>query len=353
MDYQWCIIGAGPAGIAAVGKLLDHGISPGEIAWIDPQFNVGNLGTLWRNIPSNSKVRLFTHFLNSCQSFNYGNCPIDFEINHAAPSKTCKLSLIADPLQWISNHLKETVVSISDIAEKLSLSQRQWNIQLKNSRIFAKNVILAVGAEPKALSSLSCHPSTIIPLQDAMDEPRIKNHLVSSDGKKAQTIGVFGSSHSAIIVLRNLVENKINKIINFYRSPIRYAVYMDDWILFDDSGLKGSAADWSREYIDGQIPDNLIRVYSDEENITRYFPQCDKVVYAVGFKRRSLPVVEGIYHFKYIEQCGIIAPGLFGLGIAFPEAKYNPIGVLEYRVGVFKFMEYLSRVMPIWLKYTA
>ena len=36
MTYAWAVIGAGPAGIAAVGKLLDHGVADKDIVWIDP-----------------------------------------------------------------------------------------------------------------------------------------------------------------------------------------------------------------------------------------------------------------------------------------------------------------------------
>jgi hypothetical protein len=85
----------------------------------------------------------------------------------------------------------------------------------------------------------------------------------------------------------------------------------------------------------------------------QYLPQCDKVIYAIGFERRHLPVIEGVGHVDYIEECGIIAPGLFGFGIAYPEAKINFIGRKEYRVGLWKFMDYLQRVLPIWLKYSA
>lgn len=42
--FQWAVIGAGPAGIAAVGKLLDHGVLPEDILWFDPHFKVGDLG---------------------------------------------------------------------------------------------------------------------------------------------------------------------------------------------------------------------------------------------------------------------------------------------------------------------
>ena len=45
--FQWAVVGAGPAGIAAVGKLLDHGVLPKTILWLDPQFCVGDLGRFW------------------------------------------------------------------------------------------------------------------------------------------------------------------------------------------------------------------------------------------------------------------------------------------------------------------
>lgn len=345
MTYTWAVIGAGPAGIAAIGKLLDHGIAAPEIAWIDPKFTVGDFGTLWRNVPSNTKVKLFLHFLQACKSFAYQAAPQHFALNHADPEKTCPLNLMAEPLQWVTEQLKNKVHAVQGIAEDLSLNNRVWNIKFKNSHLSAKNVILAVGAEPK---NLAFPIPPIIPLSDAMDSERIKKYHHADE-----TIAVFGSSHSAILALHNLVESGVKRIINFYRSPLLYAVYLENWILFDDTGLKGPTADWAREHIDGKLPKSLKRVYSNEENIEHYLPQCDKVIYAVGFERRTLPIVEGLGYVSYIKQCGIIAPGLFGLGIAFPEAQYNRFGILEYRVGLYKFMDYLQRIMPIWLNYSS
>ena len=140
-------------------------------------------------------------------------------------------------------------------------------------------------------------------------------------------------------------------MVNFYRSPLRYAAFFDDWILHDDTGLKGSTAKWARENIDGKMPENLIRVYSDAVNIESYLPTCDKVVYAIGFERCGLPIVEGIGKLSYDDKSGIIAPGLFGFGIAFPEGKMTPLGTIEHRAGLWKFMDYLNRVMPLWLNY--
>jgi hypothetical protein len=343
MFYQWAVIGAGPAGIAAIGKLLDEGIAAQSIAWIDPHFTVGDFGTTWRNVPSNTKVELFLKYLHAANSFEYKNCPRDFAINHLDPKKTCNLSVAAEALQWVSEQLKNKVNAIQGNVEMLSLKNRQWHIKINDTDLCSKNVILAVGANPK---NLSLPVTQTILLSDAIDHVRIKNHITAED-----TIAVFGSSHSAILVLRNLVENNVKHIINFYQIQILYAAYFNDWILFDDTGLKGVAAEWARTHIDGKLPANLQRVYSNTENIEKYLPQCNKAIYAVGFERRTIPI-ENMAHLNYIEQCGIIAPGLFGIGIAFPEAKYNPLGMLEYRVGLWKFMDYLHRVLPIWLNYS-
>jgi hypothetical protein len=51
-------------------------------------------------------------------------------------------------------------------------------------------------------------------------------------------VGVVGSSHSAILVLKNLYELGNVSVANFSCSPLIYAIYKDDWILYDNTGLK-------------------------------------------------------------------------------------------------------------------
>ncbi len=60
--------------------------------------------------------------------------------------------------------------------------------------------------------------------------------------------------------------------------------------------------------------------------------QCDKVIYAVGFQTRELPTLEQFETLKYNDKTGIIPPGLFGLGIAFPEVQYDKFMNLEVRI---------------------
>lgn len=342
--FKWAVIGAGPAGIATVGKLIDHGVDPKQIAWIDPEFKVGDFGVRWKNVPSNTQVKFFLKFFYGCISFEYSNFVKHFKINEMEPSSTCILSLAAEPLQWITEILKSKVLVFYEKAQKLKLRNRKWEINLLDSTIYAENVVLATGSEPK---SLSLRGLKEISLETALTPEKLKCCCKYDD-----VIAVFGSSHSAILALKTLLEQcNISKVINFYQSPLRYAVYLDNWILFDNTGLKGIAADWARENLNGNLPDKLQRELSIDKNLQNFLPQCNKAIYATGFEKRTIPI-EGMLSLECNNKNGIIAPGLFGIGIAFPEMVIDPYGNSENSVGLWKFMDYLERIIAIWLRYS-
>lgn len=343
--FQWAVVGAGPAGIAAVGKLMDKGIKPSSILWLDTHFKAGDLGALWSNVSSNTTVTRFLDFLNNADSFGYQDAPIDFALNHLPKESTCLLNHIVEPLQWISDRLSQQVHAVKTTLHAMSLIERSWTLATDLGKFKARNVILATGAVPASLN----YPGVdVLPFEIAIDKQRLAAII-----DKRKTYAVFGSSHSAIIIVRHLVELDVKKIINFYRSPCRYAIEMGDWILFDNTGLKGDTALWAREHIDGIIPPNLVRYNTSEQNIARYLTECDQVIYAVGFTRRKNLVIGDYEQAEYNPHVGIIGPGLFGLGIAFPEHKTDPFGSVESQVGLWKFMTYLNNVMPVWFKYPA
>lgn len=343
--FEWAVVGAGPAGIAAVGKLLDNGVAKKDIVWIDPYFKVGDLGMFWSAVSSNTRVELFTNFLKAIESFEYDKSPENFELKQLNPADTCTLIHIVKPLQWVSDRLCEQVVKAQTTIHTMSLSDRMWTLEADTSSFKSKNVILATGALP---SSLHYPGVSVIPFDTAIDSNKLSKNLDKND-----TVAVFGSSHSAIIILRYLVDLGAKKIINFYRSPCRYALDMGNWILFDNTGLKGQTAIWAKEHIDGRLPDNLVRYNTSESNIARYLPECNKVIYAVGFEKRKSIVIGDYEETEHNPYVGIIGPGLFGFGIAYPELKTDPFGCVESQVGLWKFMTYLNRVMPVWFKYSA
>jgi cation diffusion facilitator CzcD-associated flavoprotein CzcO len=343
MAYAWTVIGAGPAGIAAVGKLLDHGIADEDIAWVDPAFAGGDIGAKWRSVSSNTQAGLFLSYLNGSSAFRFSTAP-PMPLQDVDPDETCALGLVADPLVWITEQLRDRVHTFETTANALFLARRQWRIETEQQALSSRNVILAVGATPKKLDYPNLNE---IPLEVALDPDKLAQEPLENS-----TIAVFGSSHSSMIVLPNLLRHPVAKVINFYRSPLRYAVYLDDWILFDDSGLKGHAADWARENIDGVYPDRLERCWVSGPDFESKLAACDRAVYTVGFEPRTLPETPQWGRLDYNPINGIIAPGLFGLGIAFPARAVDRYGYVEYRVGLKKFMDHLSAVLPLWLRYT-
>ncbi|MGB7978284.1 MAG: hypothetical protein WCF19_03880 [Chlamydiales bacterium] len=335
--FDWIVIGAGPAGIAAVGKLIDHGVKPKQIGWIDPYFAVGDLGMKWSRVPSNTKVGLFLRFFEDCKAFNY---PKKFPIDTLNPEDNCQLQYVIDPLQWITDHLKTEVHPLVEMAMALNLAQGYWEVKLKKGSVFGKKVILAIGSDPK---NLSYPERTVIPVETALHPEKLATTIHDQE-----TIGVFGSSHTAFLALANLHELKAN-VINFYRSPHRYAVYLKDWILFDSTGLKGFTANWARQHIDGTCPSHLKRVLVSDRTFEESLALCDRVIYATGFERRKLPILEQFNSLHYDDRTGLIAPNLFGFGIAFPQAKFDRLGHLELLVGLWKFMDYLNSILPFWI----
>src|SRR5580692_1577013 len=77
---DWTVVGAGPAGIAAIGKLIDHGVPPEKIGWLDPRFSVGDLGEKWSRVPSNTTVWLFLDYLHGSKAFQFKKRPQKFKI---------------------------------------------------------------------------------------------------------------------------------------------------------------------------------------------------------------------------------------------------------------------------------
>lgn len=342
-QYGWTVIGAGPAGIAAVGRLLDHGISGEQIAWIDPEFGAGDFGAKWGAVPSNTRVELFLDYLNASPSFRFGQAPA-FELTGLDPDDTCALGVVAEPLVWISRHLCHRVTTFRTVATELALADRRWTVTSRDGSITSKNVILAVGSVPKKLSYAGLDE---IPIEVALDPAKLAQ--VPLDGA---TVAVFGSSHSSMIAMPNLLNTQAEKVINFYRHPLKYAVYLDDWILFDDTGLKGHAAAWARENIDGTHPPRLARCRVGDPEFDELRQMCDHVVYTVGFQRRHLPLTPQWGAVQYDPTNGILAPGLFGVGIAFPEYWIDPMGAGQHRVGLQKFMQRLDTALPLWLRYS-
>ncbi|KAF7713888.1 Uncharacterized protein PECH_006743 [Penicillium ucsense] len=385
------VVGAGPAGVAAMGNLLARQL--GAIAWVDPSFESGRVHRKYREVPSNTKVGLFQSFATAVEPFQ--------KITEATPKpnaftrlakldqeQTCKLSYAADMVRALTEGLvkMEPVNACRGFVTAAKLdstapSDSQWSVSVQQHNaerpitIQTAHLVLCTGAHPTDMS-LPIPDLDIARLNlDAVLKPSELAAFLPVD--QAATVAVVGASHSAILALLNLVtlareSHPHLRVKWFTRHPLRYAEYMDGWILRDNTGLKGLAADFARAELEddklasspaGQVVEKIDCGGGPARENAQYeahLPRCSHIVHAVGFTRDPLPHLtkdgnpmsmefdhnSGRFHET---DGGSVIPGLFGAGIAFPERVVDPHGNAEYAVGFFKFMKFLKRVVPSWV----
>jgi hypothetical protein len=187
----------------------------------------------------------------------------------------------------------------------------------------------------------------------------VKSSLPSLLPESDITIAVIGSSHSGILVCRNLYEVAHDrqiaglgrlKIKNLQRSGIRYAEYREDGIVYDNTGLKGATADWAKEVMEPNMHRDTIeqiKLGDDEDEVySQHLGACTHIVYATGYTRFDHATAE----FKLR---GKVVQGLHGCGIAFPEETTDPEGHREMAVGVAKFFKFAERIKGDWVEVEA
>ncbi|XP_024390698.1 monooxygenase AgnR1 isoform X1 [Physcomitrium patens] len=347
--YKVAVVGAGPAGLAVVSTLLDHGCT--SILWIDPRFNSGRLSS-YTEVPSNTKVKLFQQFVTTSPTLNRFASQALEHYNGQDPDRGCSLSLAVRMVKTLTDCIRQQDVNrvrcSENVVKELSFLDGKWHI---DSGEVVDQVYLVTGSMPSKYDTQSG-------VEDIHLDLALKPSSLAGLVSECDTVGVVGSSHSAMLALRNLVDCKVQpkKIINFYRSPLLYAQYMDNWILYDNTGLKGEVAEWAVKEVDtGNLEDKgivtrvCVKGLTLDEQIA-HWQRCTKLIQAVGFCRNVLPKItvigQELVDVKYDPLNGRIADGLFGYGIAFPEQTTDPYGNRELAVGLWKFMRYARATIP-------
>lgn len=339
-DYEWAIIGAGPAGITTIGVLLDSGVPANKIAWIDPEFKVGRLPN-YNHVPANNPTSKFIYFMQNCETFKKCKSEEISQLFEMDPTEHHELKVITKPLQCITNQIRNKVSSFETHMHYLFFERDEWNILTNNDlTIKAKNVVLATGSKPK---SLDLHkPGSQIPLDVALNRHQLKQAVTTED-----TVAVIGSAHSAVLILKFLCDLNVKKIYNFYNKNLIIETPTGQQI--DPTlDLFGIAAKWVKEVLCVNPPSNLERLRSIPNNLDRILPNCTKTIYAVGYKPNPLPEIKETANYSY-DKNGKIGQRLFGIGIAFPQVVENEAGNLEPQVGLKAFLDYAQKAVSIWM----
>ncbi|RMZ80131.1 hypothetical protein DV737_g3192, partial [Chaetothyriales sp. CBS 132003] len=378
------VIGAGPSGLAAVGNLLAQRVSP--LLWVDPLFSSGRLNQSYREVPSNTKVKLFLDFAQAVKPFQdiIDTTPSPNPVTHLEQldqNQHCTIADAADMCRMLTDGLlkRDDVTAVFGNVNAANWADGCWQLGTthnSNSSHYSSHLlVLCTGSQPK---SIKVPPPTSIKdihLDIALTPTKLQTTISPSE---PATIAVIGSSHSAVLALLNLYTLATSshpelRIKWFSRSPLLYAVPKGDWILYDNTGLKGLAATWARSHLedDSRQSGNTARYIEKvelpegESFITSpALSRCTHVVQAIGYAPNPLPSLtlnhaplptSSLVHDAHSgafsdNRHGHTVPGLYGAGIAWPETVTDPEGNVESAVGLYKFMKYLRRVVPEWTK---
>jgi hypothetical protein len=342
-DYEWCILGGGVSGITALAVLHDLGIPYDTIFWTDPLFKVGRIGEYYLNVPGNTPNWLWADFLSTSPTISAITKEDFAKINLLDPKGFSNLSIIAEPMQKVTDYFLTQVNYKKGFVDSLEFFDDVWHVGVDNQVVSARNVILATGCKPRIFEYAK--NADIIPLDYALDK-----EILAQMVKPHDTIAVFGGSHSAILILKYLSSCNVKEIFNFFKHPLLYAVDMGSWTLYGTNGLKGETAIWARDVLEKNPPKNLFRIENTKENRDSYLKCCNKVIYAVGYEKNSLPSSSKLDEFSFNPETGIIGTRIFGIGLAFPGEYTDFAGNKEQLIGVNSFMKFALQVMPDWLK---
>ncbi|KAK4148738.1 pyridine nucleotide-disulfide oxidoreductase-domain-containing protein [Chaetomidium leptoderma] len=272
------VIGAGPAGIAVVGNLLESA-PRAKVVWIDRSFEGGSIGQYYREIPSYSPAGDFLAYARALRTFR-DICDAAPKPNAITalqgfdPELTCPLTHAADMLKLVSDGLAQhgrvnTVLGIVTQVVRSSKT-KQWKVTLLPPSIghtqppqtyTTPMVVYCTGTRPHTNKL----PSPGIPrlsLDTGLAPSRLAK-LLPADGKK-RTVAVIGDGHSAVLALRNLVRlaaaaagshPPLLRIRWFTRRrALRYVEDGREWgqLVNEYDGLTGEAARFARSQLEGE-----------------------------------------------------------------------------------------------------
>ena len=213
----------------------------------------------------------------------------------------------------------------------MDYNQNQWTLKGNIQKIHAKKVILATGAHPKQLD----YPLPVISSDQALDKGKLATYVDNTD-----TIAVFGGMHSALLIVKYLTELGVKQIINFYTTPYFFRIPGAE-------SLEGVTKQWVENILEKNPPSNLTRISYTQENVEQILPACNKAIYAIGYER-DIPSINGTTTITFDEKTGIIAPHLYGIGIAFPKTITQRSGKKVAINGFNVFVNQARYFIPQW-----
>lgn len=327
-----CIIGAGISGLLLILLLAETSIPLNSIYIIDPHFDGGDLFRKWSSVISNTPWSVtITNLQTHLPSVKIPKWALALPLDKPTPVFT-----IAKLIRECAEPLLKQVKCVygSAVSANWSSKTSKYTVLVQKEQsttlIEASGVCLTYGSEPKELD-ISI-PS--IPLDIALDCNRLSKYI-EPDSK----VIVFGTRHSGVHVLKNLVDCSANSIIGLYKGVKPFMWARDG----EYDGIKMDAALIADEIIAGKYPSVQLLSTSNLSAILREVRSAHWVVYAIGFEPRNLLQITNdgvpITKIEYDNSGKILnCSSMWGFGIAYPSQA--PDGI-HWDVGVSSFLEHI------------
>ncbi|KAI9610446.1 hypothetical protein H4Q26_006586 [Puccinia striiformis f. sp. tritici PST-130] len=315
--YEFVVVGAGPAGLTAVATLIDHGVT--RIAWVDDSFVGGRLGEKYREIPSNTKIRLFLDYVAASSTLTklVQEEPQKYlstihYLKELDQDRGNRLSYAADLMVLLTRRITSTHCKIIDrfqgrVKSLELVNGVDWMVKMDEMDSNGLDQLKILKTK-KAIFATD--------LEIALSPSQLEVVLQDIDLNN-QSIAVVGSSHSAFLVMRNLIT--LSTHLKSQHDQRRISrIQINNSLSHDhDHHLKIVSSDLRNRYQSNPTPRVMI----------------DGIEQKLNFDN-STGRFNGL-------------PGLFGCGIAFPQRVVDPAGNVELAVGIFKFMKFLKLVIHL------
>lgn len=331
MPRKIAIIGAGVGGILAIAKLLDCSVKPSEIVWIDPSFSAGRINEKYRTVESNDFVEEWCAVLDKYACLKKYKRSLEDLEQHVNEN----LCVIADVLLRVTKELQRSRIKcVQDWVTSMNYNanRSEWKLYLqKYRRVRVKQVIISPGSHPKTGPSSYITPDGHVNAKEVIELDKALNiNTLRMLVKPTDCVVIVGSGQSAVLLMKYLSELGVHSITNVYRLTLEQTI----------NSLRGGTLIWAKTHM--QNVKEVERIHESDVNTVK----CSKIIYATGFERNDLP--ECNIPLDLDNPDGILAPSLFGFGIAFPDIMVKDDGQKMRRVGLTSFCRTLDRRFPIW-----
>lgn len=332
-----CIIGAGVSGILLSLLLHQAGISTNDVCLIDPHFDGGALQRDWPNVISNTTWNATIDAIRRC----IPSLDIPAWAKQLPPDQPT-------PLRVIAKLIRELFAPLNFKTIRGHVHQVSWNsekstwscaVQSGNgiTEINCTKLLFAQGSIPKQYDM----PIQSIPLDIALDLNRLQAYL----DPKLEHVVVFGTNHSGTLVLKNLVDCAVKRVVGVYKGTVPFIWARDG----EYDGLKLEGAAIADSVVQGKYPTISLVSYNNVSEIVKETRQATWVVYAAGFMTDTAirVVVDGVEtaFTEYDPNTGVLknTPNAWGFGIAYPSQA--PDGI-HFDVGISPFLEHFYKEIP-------